>query len=98
MVQDSVLDGKMNPEYPPDGVEITFVAGYRFAAKYSSGLYGTYSGEIVISNGQTLIKMVYSDKAGSYTANCEAVLMNSNLIEGRMTDNRKKTMEFRWSR
>ncbi len=97
-VWDRTMDGKMVPEEAPYPVVITAAGGNRFTAKYGTGLYGSYTGQLLTQNGRTVVRMHYIDSPRSYVAEFEAILVDKNTIEGRYEDNKGGRYEFRWTR
>ena len=97
-VYDATWDGRMQPVEAPYPVDITPSGGNRFTARYGTGLYGSYTGELVSDGGRILVRMRYVDAPKNYTAEFEGTLLDSDTLEGRYTDSRSGKYEFRWTR
>lgn len=98
-VYDATWDGIMKPAEPPYPVDIAPAGGSRFTARYGTGLFGSYSGELRRdSAGRVIVVMKYSDPPRNYTAEFEGVLVSPDTMEGRYTDSRGGKYEFRWTK
>lgn len=97
-VWDRKTSGLIVPEEAPYPVQVTVTGNQQFTARYVSGLYGSYAGQLVFEGGRTLVRMDYSDPARSYTARFEGTLLDDNTIEGRYSDSRGDNFRYRWIR